>query len=398
MLFLPACLPRLLSRSIARIQLDRGDIILTIDGKSVTDANVHDLLVGNDVPGDKVHISVQKARTGNLKVVSLPFPSPAAARLQSVFFTGWTFWEAHGCPLLEEDTTVESLNIPHNPSQDVTLYRIASAEIADRRRLFELFTALKTNSVKTEQNSVERAAAGFASSIGISRLGAKSPSAMESVPFMSQLNHSRSPTPRDSGKSVAQLVDDSIALWTKMVKEEEETKAIITRNVTNMQDDGYVQLELLKDVLSQLYNIFMKDMLAFAKSRKSEDLAPLVNDLEAQLRQLRQRNSELQAKTEDLEGENAKLKTLLAEANRDKDRLKVQIAELQAQAKEKDARMNKLEAERDAAMRDAEQLRGQLEHVASERDDLAARLAQAEADRDKARGRHSHKQSPQISC
>jgi hypothetical protein len=44
-------------------------------------------------------------------------------------------------------------------------------------------------------------------------------------------------------------VDDSIALWSKMVKEEEETKAIVMQNVICMQDDGYDQLEALKDVL-----------------------------------------------------------------------------------------------------------------------------------------------------
>ena len=37
----------------------------------------------------------------------------------------------------------------------VSLVRIASAEIADRRRLFELFTALKTNSNKNQQQVAE---------------------------------------------------------------------------------------------------------------------------------------------------------------------------------------------------------------------------------------------------
>jgi hypothetical protein len=36
------------------------------------------------------------------------------------------------------------------------LVRIASAEIADRRRLFELFTALKTNSNNKNQQVIDR--------------------------------------------------------------------------------------------------------------------------------------------------------------------------------------------------------------------------------------------------
>jgi S1-C subfamily serine protease len=47
-------------------QLEKGDVILSLDGRQVTDENIHDLLVGNDKPGDSVEIGVQKNRTGKL--------------------------------------------------------------------------------------------------------------------------------------------------------------------------------------------------------------------------------------------------------------------------------------------------------------------------------------------
>ena len=46
---------------------------------------------------------------------------------------------------------------------------------------------------------------------------------------------SSTPRERDGNKTVAQLVDESITLWSKMVKEEEETKAIMATNVLRMQ-------------------------------------------------------------------------------------------------------------------------------------------------------------------
>ena len=175
-------------------QLEKGDLVVSIDGNEVTDENIHGLLVGEDKPGSTVMIAVQKARTGQVHMVKLE--------------------------------------------------RIASAEIADRRRLFELFTALKTSSHNVKGDTVRSAGQAFASSIGIKMSRDANP-----VPFMTQLSHTPRGTERDSNKSIDQLVDDSIALWSKMVKEEEETKAIVMQNVICMQDDGYDQLEALKDVL-----------------------------------------------------------------------------------------------------------------------------------------------------
>ncbi len=41
-------------------KLIRGDVIIEIDGKQVTESNVGQLLVGNDKPGRPVNITVAK--------------------------------------------------------------------------------------------------------------------------------------------------------------------------------------------------------------------------------------------------------------------------------------------------------------------------------------------------
>lgn len=74
--------------------LDKGDVVVEIDGNAVTSDNLSQLLVGCDVAGSAVTITVKKGgKTGAKK--------------------------------------------------SVTLLRMPSEAIADRRRLFELFTAMK---------------------------------------------------------------------------------------------------------------------------------------------------------------------------------------------------------------------------------------------------------------
>jgi S1-C subfamily serine protease len=57
-------------------QLFRGDVISKVDGVPVTQSNVHEAIVGNDVPGSQVTISV--ARGGATVRVSR-LHNPAAA-------------------------------------------------------------------------------------------------------------------------------------------------------------------------------------------------------------------------------------------------------------------------------------------------------------------------------
>ena len=84
-------------------QLSKGDIILEVDGRPVNSENLHEALLGADVPGTQFVIKVKKAGSGGM-------------------------WGS-------EAGTVKS----------VILTRMATEVIADRRRMFELFTDLKVD-------------------------------------------------------------------------------------------------------------------------------------------------------------------------------------------------------------------------------------------------------------
>jgi hypothetical protein len=92
--------------------LEKGDIITRIDGEYVTEVEVFEKLRGCDIPGSQVVISVER----------YPNISPYSSRNSR-----------------DMDRDVEAQEI------DVQVTRMATAEIADRRRMFDLFTLLEVN-------------------------------------------------------------------------------------------------------------------------------------------------------------------------------------------------------------------------------------------------------------
>jgi C-terminal processing protease CtpA/Prc len=59
-------------------QLQHGDIIVKVDGTPVTQANIHEMMVGNDIPGTPVLVSVTR---GGPKVTAAAPPRPAKNRM-----------------------------------------------------------------------------------------------------------------------------------------------------------------------------------------------------------------------------------------------------------------------------------------------------------------------------
>ena len=84
-------------------QLDKGDVILEVDGRAVNPETLHEALLGADVPGTQFVIKVRKAGSGGM-------------------------WGSDAGTI-----------------KDVILTRMATETIADRRRMFELFTDLKVS-------------------------------------------------------------------------------------------------------------------------------------------------------------------------------------------------------------------------------------------------------------
>ena len=85
-------------------QLDRGDIVLKVDNAVVASTTILAALIGDDLPGSDVMLTVQKGgKAGNVRVVKLQ--------------------------------------------------RMATERIADRRRTFELFTLIKDRATQLQVNT-----------------------------------------------------------------------------------------------------------------------------------------------------------------------------------------------------------------------------------------------------
>ena len=96
--------------------LFKGDEILEIDGKAVNSDTILEFLRGSDIPGSKVTISVRRKR--------------ASSRLQS-----------------RDDSPMRK-----QLQETVEVTRMATADIADRRRIFDLFTIFKVSSQREVMN------------------------------------------------------------------------------------------------------------------------------------------------------------------------------------------------------------------------------------------------------
>ena len=89
--------------------LEKGDIIVRIDGQDVTESNVYAKLKGCDLPGTEVLITVERSGT----------MSPLSVKSLSDF----------------DHLDAKIVVVP--------VLRMATSEIADRRRMFDLFTTLE---------------------------------------------------------------------------------------------------------------------------------------------------------------------------------------------------------------------------------------------------------------
>ena len=89
--------------------LEKGDIIVRIDGEYVTENDVFEKLRGCDLPGSQVVITVERFGSS----------SPLSIKSLKIF----------------DGSDTQEI--------DVKVTRMATAEIADRRRMFDLFTILE---------------------------------------------------------------------------------------------------------------------------------------------------------------------------------------------------------------------------------------------------------------
>lgn len=207
----------------------------------------------------------------------------------------------------------------NGPAVKIELERTPSVAVLDRRRMFELFTALKTIAKNQQQ-------------------GTGSAAAMSSL---SKQQHTANAA-KDVQKGEAQIVDEIISIWTKVMVEDAAEMRKIQQNVVSMQSDGFVQVDMLKAVLENMFNVFIVDLHNVSRlSTTNPALETAVMDLEAQIKALRAKMAEEADRSRQLEDENSRLKVLLAGANLDNEHLRGRVKEFEGLNKDKDDRIRR---------------------------------------------------------
>jgi hypothetical protein len=135
-------------------QIESGDIVERVDGVAVTPKSIQLALTGSDEPGSTVKVSIRR-KTGG-------------------------------------------------PLVDVLLHRMASSMVADKRRLFELFTSMKDSASKKGDANISRA------------------------------------------------VSECIEVWTHMLIEEHERDLIIESNINELKSKCNDDITQLVEILEQL--------------------------------------------------------------------------------------------------------------------------------------------------
>ncbi len=113
-------------------QLRQNDVIVQIDGVPVTAENIHVSLLGSDVPGSTVTITVKRGYTEAPRAAEKPDPL-------------WFAKAGQGQPSgsLKDKSVRDASSVQGGTTHSVVLVRMATEIIADRRRMFELFTIMK---------------------------------------------------------------------------------------------------------------------------------------------------------------------------------------------------------------------------------------------------------------
>ncbi len=99
-------------------QMGHGDVVLEVDGREANNENIFELLIGGDLPGSTVDVMLAKG--GPTVIHALTFPAKEISYISNDTVTCW-----------------------QGKVINVKLKRMATSEIQDRRRMFELFSTLK---------------------------------------------------------------------------------------------------------------------------------------------------------------------------------------------------------------------------------------------------------------
>jgi DNA repair exonuclease SbcCD ATPase subunit len=251
-------------------QLDKGDVVVDIDGKMVTSDNLSQLLVGSDIAGTPVTITVKKGSKTGVK-------------------------------------------------KTVTLLRMPSEDIADRRRLFELFTAMKA----------------------------------------------RATLPRGR-ETMEGMIDNAIELWTRMTIADSERDAKARERVAAMQERS-------KRILAEaVQNDEVKKLLYLQRHDDALGLKASFDQLDDAAKQAQVETARLTLALKEAEGE-------IIDLRADNVKLKDTVQSLEDQLRDARAAVAKLEADAEGIMSEFDACRNKGMGDSKEIEKLKRELAMQES-------------------
>ena len=235
---------------------EKGDRVVQVDNTKVDEhgTNLTKMLIGSDIPGSLVKVYFRRGET---------------------------------------------------QYKEVTLKRACTTELADRRRMFQLFTQIKDLALQFQTEGVDHA---------------------------------------EKAKLVAPVVDETISLWSKMQEAEVRYDEKLVNNIHTMQSSADQAVRTLRERLSKLHSISLSAVSGAGNIAEQEaNLSSEIVSLREQLRQAQVRCSDLEEQVVEAEEKHAALEKEYAILQKEHARCSGIITGLEAQLATLNEKLSRLE-------------------------------------------------------
>ena len=234
-------------------ELMKGDIIVAVDHQPVDSENVLLSIVGSDQPGSSVILTVKKS--GSDKYLSVELVRKASKEIadRRRLFELFT--------ALKAKAQSQNLSPSRSPSRSPTRSSTRSPTRSSTRELppgweivrdpetseFYFYNNTTGDEMKSEMKSMKSEPPGSSGTLNLGRIFLEEPM-FSTWRFPARTRGTRR-LEADRSKEYGQLVDETVELWSKMVFEEDREKERVFSNVKNMKAKGLELLNIMQDCL-----------------------------------------------------------------------------------------------------------------------------------------------------
>ncbi len=243
-------------------ELMKGDIIVAVDHQPVDSDNVLMSIVGSDQPGSSVILTVKKG--GSDKYLSVELVRKASKEIadRRRLFELFT--------ALKAKAQCQNLSPSRSPSRSPTRSHTRSPTRASTRELppgweivrdpqttkFYFYNNTTGDEMKSEMKSMKSEPPGSSGTLNLGQIFLEEP--MFSTWRSPVRTRGTRRLEADRSKEYGQLVDETVELWSKMVFQEGREKERIFSNVKNMKAKGLELLNIMQDCLDWVLTLALE--------------------------------------------------------------------------------------------------------------------------------------------